>query len=169
MDKVLAESTLIVQFITELHPSHLSPTLGTSSETAHFRYQMGFIVDTYFNKVNPLMFKLLGADTTEKQEQRVDEMVAVVKKEIEPLLKDVAPYFGGRKKMTVVEVLLLGSSLPAKLMTIGNDHAICDPPVRVRRRHHLAGSVGNKAGCVASFLEVGEACHGAGECEICVA
>ena len=65
---------------------------------------MGFFVDTYFNKVNPIMFKLLGADTVEKQEQKADEIVAMVEKEIEPLLKDADPYFGGRKEITVVEV-----------------------------------------------------------------
>ncbi len=82
----------------------MSPNLGSPSETACFRYRMGFFVETYFNKFNPLMFKLLGAATAEKQEEKVDEMVAVLEKEIEPLLKDADPYFGGQKEMTVAEV-----------------------------------------------------------------
>ena len=65
---------------------------------------MGFLVDTYFNRVNPLMFKLVGASSVALQQEKVDEMVTLVEKGIEPLLKDADPYFGGRKEMTLVEV-----------------------------------------------------------------
>jgi glutathione S-transferase len=40
----------------------------------------------------------------EKRDQLVKDFVAVVKKEIEPLLKDAKPFFGASEKITLVEV-----------------------------------------------------------------
>ena len=83
--------------------------IKAKAEVAHLRYRMSFFVDTYFTKVNPLMFKLVGADHGEPQEKIVDEILRLLEKEIEPLLHDVGeggkgPYFAGAEKLTVVEV-----------------------------------------------------------------
>jgi len=107
IDEILTESQLIVQFLIDLHPSHLLPSPvaepSPSSVAAFSRWRMGFIVDTYFSKVNPLMFQLLGGPT-EEQEQKVNDLVTVVQKQIEPLLHDADPYFGGRAEFTLAEV-----------------------------------------------------------------
>lgn len=76
---------------------------------AYLRYRMSFFVDTYFTKVNPLMFKLVGADHGGAQEKIVDEILRLLQQEIEPLLvgvhaDGVGPYFGGSEKLTVAEV-----------------------------------------------------------------
>ena len=123
IDKVLTESGPIVQFLLELYPSHLSPDLGSASDTAYFRYRMNWFVDTYFTKVNPYMFKMVGAVDKEEQVKKMEEMMLEVEK-IEPLLKtDGGPYFGGRKEMTYVEVSAIVSMRVAetdlgKAMTI---------------------------------------------------
>jgi hypothetical protein len=71
---------------------------------AHLRYRMSFFVDTFFSKVNPYMFKIVGADNPQTQAKLVDECIALLEKEIEPLLADANPYFGGSDRITVVEV-----------------------------------------------------------------
>ena len=113
----LTESGQIVSFLTDLYPSHLLPTIthfGTedasdSIKAAHLRYRMSIFVDTYFTKVNPLMFKLVGAEHGEPQDKIMDEILRLLETEIEPLLSDVAtdgqgPYFAGSMTLTVVEV-----------------------------------------------------------------
>lgn len=65
---------------------------------------MNFFNDTWFKQVNPLIFKLLGAADAKQQEQKVDELVAAVAKEIEPLLEDADPFFGGSQDITKAEV-----------------------------------------------------------------
>ena len=46
----------------------------------------------------------MSGSTEEEKEAKADELVATVEKEIEPLLKDAAPFFGGSDKMTMAEV-----------------------------------------------------------------
>ncbi|KAJ9604755.1 hypothetical protein H2200_010869 [Cladophialophora chaetospira] len=114
----LTESAQIVNFLTDIYPSHLIPALPSAAPddiearatVAHLRYRMSFFVDTYFTKVNPLMFKLVGADHGEPQEKIVDEILRLLEKEIEPLLLDTGedgkgPYFAGSGRLTVVEAM----------------------------------------------------------------
>lgn len=65
---------------------------------------MNFFICTWFERANPLLFQMIGADSAEKQQRKVDELVSIVNKEIEPLLEDANPYFGGRKEVTLAEV-----------------------------------------------------------------
>jgi glutathione S-transferase len=70
---------------------------------------MAFFVDTYFTKINPLMFKMAGLDHGDPQEKIADEILRLLGTEIEPLLadvgiKDAGPYFGGSHQITFVEV-----------------------------------------------------------------
>ncbi|KIW54186.1 hypothetical protein PV05_06563 [Exophiala xenobiotica] len=120
----LTESSHIVSFLTDLYPSHLTPAISLSTSTstssspspssspddiaiakAHLRYRMSFFIDTFFSKVNPYMFKLVGADNDEAQAKLVDECIALLEKEIEPLLADASPYFGGSDRITIVEAM----------------------------------------------------------------
>lgn len=48
----------------------------------------------------------MKADTEAEKTQKSEEMVKAVEKEIEPLLQDAAPFFGGSKQMTMAEVRL---------------------------------------------------------------
>ncbi|OCT45713.1 glutathione S-transferase [Cladophialophora carrionii] len=113
----LTESPQIVSFLTDLYPSHILPVLPSGLEswrtcspadTAYMRYRMSFFVDTYFTKITPLMFKLVGADPGEPQEKIVDDILSRLREEIEPLLSDVdvdgkGPYFAGSERLTFVE------------------------------------------------------------------
>lgn len=45
-------------------------------------------------------------NSPEEQERLAKEFVDVVAKEIEPLLKDAAPFFGGSAKVTLAEALV---------------------------------------------------------------
>lgn len=48
----------------------------------------------------------MKAENDEEKRQMSEEMVKAVEKEIEPLLQDAGPFFGGNKKMTMAEVKL---------------------------------------------------------------
>jgi glutathione S-transferase len=100
--EILAESGLISQFLVDAHPSHL---LKASSEPggALERFKIGFFVDTYMNKVNSQFWPLLRADEAEKEELATKFTDSIVK-EIEPLLKDAAPFYGGSSRLTLAEV-----------------------------------------------------------------
>ena len=52
------------------------------------------------------MFEGFSCETESKKEEKAWELVAAVKKEIEPLLEGCGPFFGGSKKMTLAEASL---------------------------------------------------------------
>ena len=64
---------------------------------------MNFFVDTFFTKVNVFFFQIVRAEGNEKEEQAI-KLREVIKKEIEPLLSDAQPFFGGSKTMTLADV-----------------------------------------------------------------
>lgn len=49
----------------------------------------------------------MKAESEEEKKRISEEMVKAVEKEIEPLLQDAAPFFGGSQQMTMAEVRLL--------------------------------------------------------------
>lgn len=90
----LTESSLIITFLTFLHPSHLTPPHPPTVQDTHRQYLTSFLTDTYFNKVNPLMFKLVGAATPAAKTQVVDSILDHLKTEIEPFLaRHLSPTF----------------------------------------------------------------------------
>jgi glutathione S-transferase len=95
-------SGIISHFLADANPSHL---LKTSSEPggALQRARIDFFVDTYFSKVNNQLYPLQSAEGAEQEELAVKFVDSVVK-EIEPLLQDAAPFFGGSNKFTLAEV-----------------------------------------------------------------
>lgn len=68
------------------------------------RARINFFVDTYFTKVNGLSTKVAFAKTDAEAEEAAAEVVNQLAKEVEPLLADAAPYFGGSKTLTLAEV-----------------------------------------------------------------
>lgn len=101
--EIITESAIVSQFLADAHPSHL---LKVSNEEggALQRARIGFFVDTYFTKVNGLWFGILKASAEEK-EAEITKFTDAIVKEIEPLLKDANPFFGGAEKLTLAEVL----------------------------------------------------------------
>jgi glutathione S-transferase len=79
------------------------PAAGNPKD-ALTRARINFFVDAWFSKVGSYWFRILMADQ-EEQEKLVKEFVETVGKEVEPLLKDASPFFGGSSKMTLAEAL----------------------------------------------------------------
>ncbi|KAK2025737.1 glutathione S-transferase domain-containing protein [Colletotrichum zoysiae] len=102
--EIVTESAIVSQFLADAHPSHLVPVAG-SRDAALRRARISFFVDTYFTKANAVIFKLYFAKSDAEALGFAEEFVDVVAKEVEPLLKDAAPYFGGSDKVTLAEVL----------------------------------------------------------------
>lgn len=67
------------------------------------RARINFFVDAWFSKVNSFWFKALFAKTADEASENAEELVKGVVKEIEPLLKDAGPFFGGSSKLTLAE------------------------------------------------------------------
>ncbi|KAG0649511.1 Glutathione S-transferase U20 [Hyphodiscus hymeniophilus] len=99
---VLTESAIVSQFLVDSHPSHLEKTSFEEGGPLQ-RARINFFVDTYFNKVNSLFFGVLKA-SGEAKEKEAGTIVDVIAKEIEPLLQDAAPFFGGSNRLTLAEV-----------------------------------------------------------------
>ncbi|PVH75449.1 thioredoxin-like protein [Cadophora sp. DSE1049] len=99
---IVTESAIVAQFLADAHPSHL---VKTSSEEggALQRARIAYFVDAYFSKVNGGFWGLLFAEGEEK-EKLAETFVDAIVKEVEPLLQDAAPFFGGSKKLTLAEV-----------------------------------------------------------------
>ena len=103
-DEIIAESAIVSTFLADNFPnSAFYPKSHESPTSALTRARISYFVDTWFTKVNGLFFPVLKAEGEEKEKLGKD-MVAAVTKEIEPLLKGSAPYFGGSKVLTLAEV-----------------------------------------------------------------
>jgi len=104
-DEIITESAVVSQFLADAHPSHLIPASNDGPKAALARARVNFFVDTWFTKVGSYWFQILRKDTTEEKEALAKEFLAVVEKEIEPLLKDASPFFGGSSNITLAEAL----------------------------------------------------------------
>lgn len=90
----------MAQFLADAHPSHLVP--ATSAPGAPLaRARAAFFVDAWFSKCGALFMRALTDGGA------ADELVRAVAKEVEPLLADAGPFFGGSERLTLAEVSLL--------------------------------------------------------------
>lgn len=103
-DEIVTESAVVAQFLADRFPSHLLPPSNSSSYAALARARVNWFVDAWDTKVGSFMFSIFRATTEEEKQQKADEWIAAVKKEIEPFLADADPFFGGSKKLTLAEV-----------------------------------------------------------------
>ncbi|KAJ4316788.1 hypothetical protein N0V94_005280 [Neodidymelliopsis sp. IMI 364377] len=103
-DQIITESSVVSRFLADAYPSHLVPNTGTA-DAALTRARINFFVDTWFDKVGSYWFQILRKDSEDEKEALVKEFVATVGKEVEPLLKDASPFFGGSSKITLAEAL----------------------------------------------------------------
>lgn len=101
--EILTESGVVATFLADAYPSPLWPAAGNPKD-ALTRARINFFVDTWFSKAGSFWFQILKAEGDE-QSKLSSDFVAVVEKEIEPLLKDAAPFFGGSSKVTLAEAL----------------------------------------------------------------
>jgi glutathione S-transferase len=102
-EQTLTESSIIIQFLADFEPSTLLPPSNTP-QGALFRARLNFFNDTWSTKVGSYMFSLFRAQSDAEKEKTSQEWVATVKKEIEPLLADAKPFFGGSDRLTLAEV-----------------------------------------------------------------
>jgi glutathione S-transferase len=107
-DEIITESAIVSQFLVDTFPSHLLKS-STEPGGALQRARINFFVDTFLTKVNSHFYGILKADSEEKEKAATTVIDAIVK-EVEPLLSDAAPFFGGASKLTLAEVCHLNSS-----------------------------------------------------------
>ncbi|KAF5628883.1 glutathione S-transferase [Fusarium sp. NRRL 52700] len=99
--EIITESAIVAQ-----HPSHLLPA-STDKNGPLTRARVAFFADAYSSKVQSHIGKATYmARTEEEVNKAVDDAVAGIAKEVEPLLKNAAPYFNGSDKLTFAEVLI---------------------------------------------------------------
>lgn len=103
INTTLTESAIIATFLADSHPSHLFPASGASPDAPLIRARIAFFVDAYMNKVNAKVYAALMASESEV-EGKAEEIASQVEKEIEPLLEDAGPFFGGAAKVSMAEV-----------------------------------------------------------------
>ncbi|KAA6414470.1 MAG: hypothetical protein FRX48_01219 [Lasallia pustulata] len=105
IDETLIESGIVSHFLADSFPSHLLPASHASPHAPLQRAKIAFFVETYFSKVQPLMMGVMQTEDAEAKEKKAGDMLAMLEKEIEPLLKDAKPFFGGNERMTMAEAL----------------------------------------------------------------
>lgn len=101
--EIITESAIVAQFLADTYPSHLVPA-SSDPKGPLARARIGFFVDAWFSKVSGLYMKALTAKTDEEAAGFADDLVKAVAKEIEPLLGNAGPFFGGSEKLTLAEV-----------------------------------------------------------------
>ncbi|KAH8724012.1 hypothetical protein GQ44DRAFT_728298 [Phaeosphaeriaceae sp. PMI808] len=87
------------------------------------------------SKVGTYLFQILAADKVKEKAELARAFVAAVEKDIEPLLKNVNPFFGGSEHLTLAEVLispfllriyaLIRNGYPPTLLKDGLDALLC--------------------------------------------
>jgi len=105
IDEIITESAIVAQFLADSFPGPLLPASNSSPTAPLTRARIAFFVDAWFSKVNSFLFQIFSAEGAEKEE-KAEKLAAAVKKEIEPLLANASPYFGGSDKLTLAEVLV---------------------------------------------------------------
>jgi len=104
-DDIIIESAIVTQYLADAYPeSKLAPQTGTP-EAALKRAQINIFVDTFTSKLlPPYMGAIFQAKTDEEKVELANNFVETVEKQIAPMLKDAAPFFGGSKDVTLAEV-----------------------------------------------------------------
>ena len=96
----------MAQFLADARPSHLLPSSLHDPFAPLFRARVAFFVDTWNTKVQNHMYPLLLASTEEEKEAKAQDVYKAIEKEIEPLLKNAKPFFGGSEKYTLAETIV---------------------------------------------------------------
>ncbi|KAH8670798.1 glutathione S-transferase domain-containing protein [Xylariales sp. PMI_506] len=102
--EIITESAIVAGFLADTFPSTLVPAT-TDPKGPLVRARIAFFVDTFFSKAQGTIIKIQKAATDEEAESLAAEYVAAIAKEVEPLLADANPFFGGSSSITLAEVL----------------------------------------------------------------
>jgi glutathione S-transferase len=102
--EIYTESGPISWLLADAYPGKLVPSSSDAGGPQQ-RARIAFFVDTYFTKFQSHLVKLIGAKTEQEQESIAAGAVDALVKEVEPLLKNAAPFFGGSATITLAEVL----------------------------------------------------------------
>ncbi|TKA82577.1 hypothetical protein B0A55_01216 [Friedmanniomyces simplex] len=105
-EEIITESGIVVQFLCDSFPSPLLPGSKESPFSALKRARIAFFVDTWTSKIAPFQYQIMLAAPGEEKEGKTTEWLKVIEKEIEPLLADAAPFFGGSGELTLAEVMV---------------------------------------------------------------
>ncbi|KAL7783873.1 thioredoxin-like protein [Trichoderma ceciliae] len=106
--EILTESAIIATFLADAFPTAGGNGVlpeSTAPDGPLKRARISFFVDAYLNKVQPAFMKSNMAKTDEDRKNALADFIAVIAKELDPLLGDAAPFFGGSSKLTLAEVL----------------------------------------------------------------
>ncbi|KAI1109591.1 glutathione S-transferase domain-containing protein [Nemania sp. NC0429] len=103
-DQIITESAVVSAFLADAFPSHLVPASSDASGPLT-RARIAFFVDTFMSKVHSSLFPLIQSKTDEERSAIIKKTTDAVVKELEPLLADAGPFFGGSDKLTLAEVL----------------------------------------------------------------
>ncbi|KAH6698507.1 thioredoxin-like protein [Leptodontidium sp. MPI-SDFR-AT-0119] len=117
-NEIMRESGVIVQYLSDLYPSHLvkkSDEEGGPLQRAKYK----FFVDLYIEHIYPLTVKSYMAEAGEGKKAVAEKIIAAIQKWFEPLLVDANPFYGASSRITLAEVSLGGLvsrllGLPAK-------------------------------------------------------
>lgn len=101
--EIITESAIVANFLADEFPSTLVPK-STDTNGALIRARIAFFVDTYFSKAGGHFFKSMAGKTEEERSAATTDYVNAIVKEVEPLLADAAPFFGGSENLTLAEV-----------------------------------------------------------------
>lgn len=100
---IIIESAIVSQFLADAYPSHLVPSSNAPGGALH-RARVALFVDAFSSKLTSPLFGLYTARTDEEKESIAARFTEGLVKEVEPLLADANPFFGGNDKLTLAEV-----------------------------------------------------------------
>ncbi|KAK5704004.1 hypothetical protein LTR97_003017 [Elasticomyces elasticus] len=103
-EEIVTESAIVAQFLCDMFPSPLLPASKESPTSALFRARVNFFVDTWNTKIAPVQMSIMKASSDSEKVAECTKWAEIIKKEIEPLLANVNPFFGGSSELTFVEV-----------------------------------------------------------------
>lgn len=101
--QIITESAIVSTFLADTFHSSLVPA-STDPNGPLVRARISFFVDTYFSKAHSHFYKAQAAKVQQERNVSANEYVSAIVKEIEPLLGDAAPFFGGSSTLTLAEV-----------------------------------------------------------------
>jgi glutathione S-transferase len=101
--ETLTDSRTIATFLADTFPG-ICPA-SSEPDGALERARISLFVDAYMDRVNPLVVKTQYKSRDEEERLLfARDLVEAVEREVEPLLKDTKPFFGGSERLSLAEV-----------------------------------------------------------------
>jgi glutathione S-transferase len=102
-NKTITESAIVTTYLADRFPLKLLPA-SSAPEGPHVRSKINYFVDAYLSRVLSFWGKVLEAKTDAEEKAAGSAYVEAVSREVEPLLSDAGPFFGGSEMLTLAEV-----------------------------------------------------------------